>query len=168
MATGLIDIRAASPGDADALANVHDGAWRLAYSGMLPPLALERMIVRRGPGWWRHAVSAGARILVLEFSGDVGGYVSYGPNRQRDSLLPGEIYELYLAPPMQGIGFGRQLFGAARRELARMGRGGTIVWSLSENRAACDFYAGLGGRPLRRAREQFGGRMVDKTAFGFA
>src|SRR5262245_63899036 len=39
----------------------------------------------------------------------------------RSLYYDGEIYELYLRPEFQGLGFGRKLFSAARRDLVQSG-----------------------------------------------
>src|SRR4051794_3260612 len=51
----VISIRHARPQDAAGLSGVHDAAWREAYQGVIPDLALRKMIARRGPRWWRSA-----------------------------------------------------------------------------------------------------------------
>ena len=48
MNTMTIGIRKAEPRDAAAIADVHQQAWRGAYSGIIPHRALNGMINRRG------------------------------------------------------------------------------------------------------------------------
>ena len=88
----------------------------------------------------------------------VAGYANYGRNRARSLFYDGEIYELYLRPEFQGLGFGRRLFTAARRDLAQSGLKSLVVWALSDNEPAVDFYRALGGTRggalLRAVRRQ--------------
>ena len=76
-------------------------------------------------------------------------------------------YELYLRPEFQGLGFGRRLFTAARRDLAQSALKSLIVWALSENENAVEFYRALGGKAVARSSEKFGARALDKVAFGW-
>jgi ribosomal protein S18 acetylase RimI-like enzyme len=167
MSQALITIRRALPGDAEEIAAVHDGAWREAYRGLIPGRELERLIARRGPDWWRRAVAQGSRLLVLSLHGTIGGYVSYGRNRAPSMDFDGEIFELYLSPEYQGMGFGARLFKAARHDLAANGLDSTLVWTLSDNDRAVAFYRRLGGEPVRRASELFGSEKLGRLAFGF-
>jgi ribosomal protein S18 acetylase RimI-like enzyme len=167
MSQAVITIRRALPGDADQIAAVHDAAWREAYRGVIPGRELERLIARRGPEWWRRAVLQGSRLLVLSLQGRLGGYVSYGRNRAPSLEYDGEIFELYLAPDYQGLGFGRRLFQSGREDLAANGLDRILIWSLADNHRAVDFYRRLGGREVRRASEIFGGERLGRIAFGF-
>ena len=115
--TTLIEIRQAKPSDAAAVATTHDDAWRSAYQGIIPGTELEKLISRRGPDWWESAIRKGSRIAVLGFGDTLAGYANYGRNRARSLFYDGEIYELYLRPEFQGLGFGRRLFSSARRDL---------------------------------------------------
>jgi ribosomal protein S18 acetylase RimI-like enzyme len=164
----VISIRNARPADAEAIAEVHDAAWRDAYRGIIPGRELERMIARRGPRWWQAAISRGSRLVVLDFGGRIAGYASYGRNRVPAMPYSGEIFELYLAPEFQGLGMGRRLFEAARRDLNEHGYVSTLVWALADNERALDFYARLGGKIIRRAEERFGDETRGRVAFGFA
>ena len=65
------------------------------------------------------------------------------------------------------FGFGRRLFTAARRDLAQSGLKSLIVWALSENDTAVEFYRALGGKTVARSSEKFGARVLDKIAFGW-
>ena len=168
MKTGALAIRRATPDDAGAIADVHDQAWRSAYRGILPGTELERMIARRGPAWWERAVRRRVPILVLDPGTDDGpaGYVTFGQSRARTLPFRGEIYELYLKPEYQGLGFGRELFGAAKEELAARGRRSLVVWALADNEPA--FYMRLGGRPVGRSVDRIGEALLPKVAFGWA
>ena len=164
----LISVRQARPADALAIAEVHDASWRQAYSGIIPGKDLERMIARRGPNWWLSAIKRGSRLLVLEFGGKIAGYASYGRNRMNAIPYAGEIFELYLRPEFQGLGFGKRLFAAAREDLAEYGYLSIVVWALAENEGGMAFYRAMGGVEVWRARERFDTVSRSRIAFGFA
>jgi ribosomal protein S18 acetylase RimI-like enzyme len=163
----LVSIRHAKPEDAPGLSRVFEQAWREAYQGIIPGVALERMLARRGPGWWRSTVSRGRPLAVLDIGQGIAGYVSYGRCRDRSLPAKGEIDELYLAPEYQGLGFGRRLFKAVRNDLADRAMERMVVWALADNERACAFYSHLGGRPIARIDERIGGIPLVKVAYLF-
>lgn len=167
MSTVLIEIRHATPDDAEGIAAAHDDAWRAAYRGIIPGRELERLILRRGPEWWDEAIRKGSRISVLVFGDKMAGYANYGRNRARSLSYDGEIYEIYLRPEFQGLGFGHRLFTAARRDLVQSGMKSLIVWALSENEPAVEFYHSLGGCLVARSSEKFGDKILNKVAFAW-
>ena len=167
MSTILIEVRRAKPSDATAVAATHDEAWRTAYQGVIPGPELDKLINRRGPTWWEGAIKRGSRIAILVFGDTVAGYTNYGRNRARSLYYDGEIYELYLRPEFQGLGFGRKLFQAARRDLAQSGMNSLVVWALSDNETAVNFYRNLGGRAVARSSERFGSKTLDKVAYAW-
>ena len=167
MAETLISVRLARPGDEAGIAAVHDAAWRDAYRGVIPGRELERMVERRGPDWWRRAIRAGTRLLVLDFADAIAGYASYGRNRMPSLAYGGEIFELYLAPEYQGVGLGERMFEASRADLYAHGFPTFVVWALGGNERAMHFYHRRGGAIVRRARERFGEETRERVAFGF-
>src|SRR6202171_2750442 len=167
MHTTLIEIRRAKSSDAAPLATTHDLAWRTAYQGIIPGPELDKLINRRGAEWWGGVIRKGSRISILAFGDTIAGYVNYGRNRARSLSYDGEIYELYLRPEFQGLGFGRRLFTAARRDLAQSALKSLIVWALSDNDTATEFYRALGGRMVARSSEKFGPKSLDKVAFAW-
>jgi ribosomal protein S18 acetylase RimI-like enzyme len=167
MSTVLIEIRRARPADAKSVATAHDDAWRNAYQGVIPGAELERLIARRGEAWWNGAIRKGSRISLLAFGDTIAGYANYGRNRARSLYYDGEIYELYLRPEFQGLGFGRRLFTAARRDLAHSGMKSVVVWALSDNEPAVEFYRALGGRAVARSSEKFGDKVLEKVAYAW-
>jgi GNAT superfamily N-acetyltransferase len=164
----VISIRRAKSEDAAALSNVFDAAWREAYQGIIPSVALDRMIARRGPRWWLSTIGRGRPLVVLDVAETVAGYVSYGRCRDRSLPADGEVDELYLAPEYQGIGFGRRLFKAVRNDLSDRDIKRVVVWCLADNDRACAFYQQMGGRRLKETSERIGGATMGKIAFLFA
>ena len=150
--------------DAAVLGEVFAESWRLAYRGVIPHLHLESMIQRRGPEWWQNAMRSGENILVLEVCDKIAGYATWGASRTR-GVHQGEIYELYLRPDYQGLGFGEHLFEAARHTLEMRGHAGLIVWALADNQGAIDFYWRRGGKPVAERVEEIGGAKLKKLAF---
>jgi ribosomal protein S18 acetylase RimI-like enzyme len=167
MSTTLIEIRRAKANDAAAVADAHDEAWRSTYRGIIPGPELEKLVQRRGAVWWDGAIRKGSRVSILVFGDEVAGYANYGRNRARSLTYDGEIYELYLRPEYQGVGFGRRLFTSARRDLAQSGLKSVVLWALSDNEPAVEFYRALGGQPVARSSERFGDKTLDKIAFAW-
>lgn len=184
-----ICIRIAETGDAASLSRVHRASWFNAYHGVLNGRALREAIARRNENWWHSAVerltaetaSTGgrfyggatrarrSRLLVLEFDGQLAGYANFGTGRR--SYPPywisrwGEIFELYLLPEFQGLGFGRMLFQRVQKELKEMEHGPLIVWALEANIPATGFYQALGGEAFVRSHEMFGGTQAPTIGF---
>jgi ribosomal protein S18 acetylase RimI-like enzyme len=168
MHTVVIEIRRAKSSDATPLAATHDQAWRTAYQGIIPGPELDKLINRRGAEWWEGAIRRGSRISILVFGDTVAGYANYGRNRARSLTYEGEIYEIYMRPEFQGLGFGRRLFSAVRRDLAQSGVKSLVVWALSDNNSAVGFYRALGGRAVARSCEIFGDKTLDKVAYAWS
>lgn len=188
----LTHIRAAEAGDAAQLSKVHRASWFNAYHGILNGSALRESIARRDEHWWLSAVeklaaepaaigrrlqgvgarSRQSRILVLEFDGRVIGYANFGSARRkyppRAITCWGEVFELYLLPEFQGLGFGRTLFDRVRGELKKMEHYSLIVWALEENEQAAGFYAALGGEAFVRSHEMFGGTQTPTIGYRWA
>ncbi len=166
MTDDFVQIREGRSEDAPRLATLFRQSWELTYRGIIPHAHLECMISRRGTEWWTSSLAAPEPPLVLDAGGVIAGYATCGMAR-----LPGpyrgEIYELYLEPVYQGLGFGERLFEAARYRLDMRRLRGLIVWALEENEAARRFYLRRGGRPVARAVERFGHARVPKVAFGW-
>jgi ribosomal protein S18 acetylase RimI-like enzyme len=168
MRLGEIGVRRALSADASRIAAVHDAAWAGTYRGIIPGRDLERMIARRGPVWWKRALDRHTAVLVLEVGGEISGYATVGPNRMRMLPFAGEIYEIYLMPEVQGLGFGRLLFAAARDELRRYGLASFAVRVLAENDGARAFYERLGGTVAAETGERIGETTLPLVVFGFS
>lgn len=161
-----IKVRKGEVADAEAVAEIFRESWRQAYRGIIPHLHLENMIRKRGPEWWTKVIRSADGLLALEVSQTVAGYATLGAART-GGPYQGEIYELYVAPTYQGLGFGEHLFEACRDSLDRKRFNGLIVWALIDNAMATAFYWRRGGRPVAQAFERIGGAKLEKVAFAW-
>ena len=75
----------------------------------------------------------------------------------------GEIFG-FISPEYQGMGFGSRLFRAGRRDLSDNGLKTMLVWTLSDNQRAVEFYRRHGGEQVRRASEYFGVEKLGRLA----
>lgn len=167
MRLGQIGVRRAKPRDAAEIAQVHDAAWRTTYLGIIPGAHLEKMVLRRGPTWWEKAIARQAAILILEVGSKIVGYATVGPTRMKALPYAGEIYEIYLLPEYQGLGFGRHLFQAARAELKRYGLPSFAVRALADNESALGFYDRIGGKRAVETAEKVGDKILPVVVFGW-
>ena len=112
------------------------------------------------------ALRGGEHPLVLEVAGTIAGYATFGAARWKGPY-EGEIFEIYLEPAHQGLGFGEHLFESARQKLDHRRLKGLLVWALADNVGACEFYVRRGGRQIVRTCERFGAVKLEKLGFGW-
>jgi GNAT superfamily N-acetyltransferase len=161
-------IRPAGPADAEAIARVQDLSWRTTYAGLLPAETIGRVGAAWGPAHWMgrlQKLNSGDFTLVLDHEErGVVGFCEAGPCRGRLRRYDAEFYRLYLIKSVQGQGYGRWLMASAARVLLARGLESGVVWALATNRAACRFYAGIGGKQVdRRWQTLFGIRLPEAS-----
>jgi len=160
-----VSIRAAVAADAEALASLFKESWSQAYTGIIPHEYLTNTIKRHGERWWTRSLAGGSGShLILEVLGDPAGYATFGKSRSK-GREEGEIYELYLSPIYQGLGFGEHLFEGCRASLDDRSLRGLIVWVLRENRGARSFYAHRGGLAKHRRIDVSTGAPLEKLGY---
>jgi GNAT superfamily N-acetyltransferase len=150
-----VRIRPAGAADAEPIAEVQARTWQAAYLGMLPHEILIGFGRAQGAPFWRRVltqVGGGDAVLVAEFAGEVVGFVSSGPIRERIPGYSGEFYALYVLPEAQGCGIGTALIAHAGRAMVRQRWLGAAVWVLEDNQFGRRFYEGLDGLPLGVAK----------------
>ena len=166
-------LKFAEPEHASALSKLFAASWRSTYRGIIPYQELEAIIKRRNTNWWSRALSSDKNQILIFFDNAIIGYSGIGQTRDLPTQTPatqtgkpsGEIIELYLEPDYQGLGFGRKLFTATYHELRKRHMQELIVWALSENTNACEFYHHLGGVICAHTEQCFGSTKLKKTGF---
>lgn len=169
-----MNIRAAFPEDAAAIAHVHVASWRSTYRGLLPDEFLANLSEERRAEWWRQQAeiaikdpSRGVLLVVEQENGQLVGFASAGPDLEADSGFDGELYAIYLLEAHQGKATGRGLFELVVDHFRRQGYGSMRVWVLEGNPAQ-SFYERLGGERVETKVLQIGGQDYDEVAYGWA
>ena len=163
----VVDLRIATPHDAEAIARTHVETWRSTYAGMLPDDLLVGMSLEKQTRMWQRMLHSGETAIVAEDPRyGVIGFGSYGPNRSERREFSGEVYTLYLLPDFQGLGIGQGLLRALFGALAREGHETALIWVLAANPSRF-FYEAMGGKPTASRDTRMAGQTVREVAYGW-
>ncbi|NQY57096.1 MAG: GNAT family N-acetyltransferase [Ilumatobacteraceae bacterium] len=153
-----IDVRAARPHDADAIADAHSEAWRVAYQHLVSAAFLESdsVAAARRQSWRRlliddvrpegldpdHRLYVGVLDERVVGFGHVGAVHSEDPAgapavADREEL--GELYGFYVHPIAWGTGVADRLIEQCHATLQER-CGVAVLWVLSDNPRARRFY----------------------------
>jgi GNAT superfamily N-acetyltransferase len=167
--------------DVDDLARINIETWRATYTGIVPQARIDQMDLATYRQRWVDSVSLtrpGVGTFVAEIRGCPAAYAIGGPYRPQDDAAPeaveglGELYAIYVDPPLQGIGAGVAVHDALLRWLAEQGYAEAALWVLVANERARAWYERRGWRddggrslwaaagrklPERRLRRRLGG-----------
>src|SRR4051812_9139206 len=118
-ATPTVEVRAARPADAMAVAEVHVRSWQVAYRGLVPEPYLGSLRPEDRAARYtfdRDGADDPTTIVVL-VDDLIRGFATTGAARGVQDRDVGEVLALYVDPPSWGRGLGRRLIGEARRRL---------------------------------------------------
>lgn len=144
-----IDLRAATPADAPAIARLHLASWRLAYRDLAPPEVFEAMDEALRLKRWTAMLtqpSAQQAVVVAVRDERLAGMGMASAPSQPGFGARGEIGSLYIDSSFQRLGLGRRLMSALVGEIAAWGYGGAALGVVVGNDPAIAFYETLGGR----------------------
>jgi RimJ/RimL family protein N-acetyltransferase len=163
-----VDIRSATPADADRIARVHIDSWREAYADVVPADYLAALDVDRRAEEWRQHLSdlgRGSSVWVAQEGDQVLGFASLGPSTDEDAdRTTLEIHAIYLEPSAWGQGVARELM---RTVLASVQPGVVVtLWVLDANERARHFYRRNGFQPDGIERlEEIGGQYFKEIRY---
>jgi len=145
-----IEIRLATPEDAQAIAEVQVRGWQSAYAAFLDPGWLAALSADEWRKGWdrRLAVMQRDGPLVAVVDRRVVAFASYGPVEADYPLPPhyAEVYTLYVDPAYYSRGIGAALLDASLKVLAEARYSRVALWCYEPNEGARRFYEREGWR----------------------
>ncbi|MEO1057025.1 MAG: GNAT family N-acetyltransferase [Actinomycetota bacterium] len=168
-----VEVRHAEPEDADAIAESHSAAWRVAYRGLVPKAFLEsESVVSARRDAWHHRLTDGVRpdgfdvddrLYVGLLHDRVVGFGHVGAARSEDPddapavnsdpAELGELYGFYVHPAAWGTGIADRLIAQCHATLDDR-FDAAVLWVLTDNPRARRFYernewsCDVDGRPV--------------------
>lgn len=137
-----LTVRAATPDDVTAIAQIHVDGWRAAYRGQIADATLDALSVEERARFWAGALArpAPSRLVVTE---PLTAFCFYGPSRDGEDGV-GEIFAVYVRPDAWRQGAGRRLCEHAERDARGRECSAVTLWVLKGNTAARAFYERIG------------------------
>jgi GNAT superfamily N-acetyltransferase len=139
-----VTVRAATPDDAHAIAEVHVRTWREAYRQVFPAEVLDSLSVDQRADFWRERLEAGDAIWVAGEAEHVAGFAAAGPSRTEEDVA--ELYAIYALPEAWGGGAAHELMQAAIGWFLQEEYTTAMLWVLTDNPRARRFYEREGWR----------------------
>jgi GNAT superfamily N-acetyltransferase len=153
----VVGVRAAYPGDVDAVTRVQVRAWSEGYTGVLPAAALAELTSPEAADVWRErwaeAVSAPPsprhRLLVAVDEGVIAGFAAHAPagDSDQDAATTGELLTLLVDPAHQRAGHGSRLLAATIDHLRDDGCTTAVTWVLAADDVLRAFLTSAGWAP---------------------
>lgn len=160
------ELRAATPDDAVAIAEVHVQAWHETYRGLIPEAIVDGIDVASRIALWRRAMAQGTALWLSLAEGVIVGFAAGGPARDMPDGVDAELRAIYVLRAHERLGHGRGLVAAIAGDLHAAGHRGMGLWVLTTNPAR-GFYEHLGARPFGERTLVIAGHPLDHIAYGF-
>lgn len=145
-------LRRANVADASAIAALRVESWRASYTGVIPDSYLDNMRVDDSTELWLRILSApgdkATAVFVAEIDHEIVGFSAGMMLNEKKFDFDAELTATYLKPAAQDQGLGTRLVRMVADSFRTLGANGLVVWVLSENKVARQFYEKLGGELL--------------------
>ncbi|MFZ6658404.1 GNAT family N-acetyltransferase [Undibacterium sp. TJN19] len=168
-----ISLRRATVVDAEAIASVRVESWRATYRGMIPDSYLDEMRLEDSVLQWRQILQAMTEaadricVYVAESEGKVIGFASGMMLPEPKLGMQAELTAIYLRPAWQRSGIGRRMLQKVARTLQAQGAESLLVWVISGNDIARNFYEELGGMLLIEQAFSWDGMELMEAGYGW-
>ncbi|WP_343067938.1 GNAT family N-acetyltransferase [Undibacterium jejuense] len=168
-----VSLRRATVADAEAIAAVRVEAWQTTYRDMIPDTYLDQMRVEDSFLHWKQILqalpAAGDRVCVYvaESEGHIIGFASGMLLPEAKFGMQAELTAIYLRPAWQRSGIGRRMVQKVARTLQAQGAESLLVWVISGNAIARNFYEELGGVLLHEQAFSWDGMDLKEVGYGW-
>lgn len=170
-----MNYRPATPADAYGIGRVQLTSWRHTFVNIAPPGYLEQFnFDERAEGWTEILTATDENPQVIfvaaDDAGEIVGYICGGPaheNAASDWIARAdcEVYTLHLLPTHHKQGIGKRLMQIFAAEMQGRGYGSLMLWVLTDNTNARQFYEYLGGVHFDQKTTHMNEKAVTEEAY---
>ena len=168
-----IQLRRASLADARAIASIRIECWRTTYRGVIPDAYLDGMSIEESAAQWSTILAMLPEkeqqicVFVAETDGQVIGFVSSTVLPIAKMGLQAELSGVYLLPAWQRCGIGKRMVQKVARNLLAQGVNSLLVWVLSENAIARNFFEELSAIKLSQQAYNWDALDLMEVSYGW-
>lgn len=153
--------------DQEQMARIKVDGWKTAYdsivsSSFLNSLNYEEQTKRYQASFEEYK----DLVFVAVRRNEVLGYACFNPMPNID-WFDSELVSLYVKPGETGKGIGTSLFLETCKHLTSLGKKNMIIWCLSDNEKAIQFYQELGGSIVKTKKAKIGNKYYKEYGFYF-
>jgi ribosomal protein S18 acetylase RimI-like enzyme len=160
-------IRPSQSSDAQTMSRIYVKTWRDTYLSVIPFDYLFGMSASRQEQAFINELGSNQIVsFVAEDAGRVVGFITGGPERNKDDIYNGEVYTLYVLKQFQRRGIGGKLVSALVTRLDQNGIYSMLVRVLKLNPYR-RFYQKINGTLIKNERLPFAGEYMDVEAYGW-
>ncbi|HEY8026510.1 MAG TPA: GNAT family N-acetyltransferase [Burkholderiaceae bacterium] len=171
MGSKNVTIRAAVLDDAAAIAAVRVESWRTTYRGVIPDAYLDAMRVEDSTALWARVLATPTgdkrMVHVAETESGVVGFVAAMKLLEPKFGFHAELTGIYLKPEAQRGGIGRRLVAESARACMAEGSEDLLVWVITQNQAARNFYEMLQAELVAGQPFTWDGLELHETGYGW-
>jgi ribosomal protein S18 acetylase RimI-like enzyme len=162
-----VQIRFATLADTEAVAEIHVVARQAAYRHFFPTDFLDGLTLEHSASLWKGRLEGTTSLcLVAALTGQVAGFLWFGPAAEVQGTHTAEVLNLYVHPNFWRRSIGSQLMVYAVRHMADAGYGDAILNVHEANHRARRFYERAGWREDGYARDaERGGVMIKQLRY---
>ena len=164
----MIDVRAAVPDEADAIADINVRSWRQTYRGIIPDAYLAALDQTAIATRVRDATLRQSATILVAGRPDVCGFSWLSRSRDDDATgETAEIVAIYVDPDFERRGIGRALVLASCDAARSQGFTHVSLWVVEQNVRARAFYDALGfvADDTMKITNQWGGTPIREVRY---
>ena len=151
--------------DQAQMAKIKIDGWRTAYDKIVASKYLNSLDCKAQTERYISSFEEYKDLVLVAVNGDdVLGYSCFDL-KDRINKYDSELVSLYIKPTETGKGIGTALFKETVKELLVNGKKNMIVWCLSDNAHAIEFYEYLGGKNVETKKAKIGGKFYKEYGF---
>lgn len=151
--------------DQAQMAKIKIDGWRTAYDKIVASKYLKSLDYDAQTERYISSFEEYKDLVLVAVNGDeVLGYSCFDLKNSSDKY-DSELVSLYVKPKEAGKGIGTSLFKETAKELVLNGKKNMIVWCLSDNDHAIEFYKYLGGKNVETKEAKIGDKYYKEYGF---